>query len=137
MVSSTLWYDLSSDLTIAKNELNINDDNDDTLLNDYGKKANRKIDNLIFGFQSTIPTLISSEITDELKQAAILDVARRYKIKIKSFESAKEYENDFDNIIESIKIRAKAEHAPRTRIAVSSQKYDTEDDVLFSQRLLR
>ena len=50
MVSSTLWYDLSSDLTIAKNELNINDDNDDTLLNDYGKKANRKIDNLIFGF---------------------------------------------------------------------------------------
>ena len=136
-MASTLWYDSSSDLTTVKNELSIKDDNDDTLLNDYGKKSNRRIDNFVFAFLDTVPTTVVAEITDDLKQAAILDVARRYKIKVLSFEAAKQYKEDFDNILESIKIRAKAEHAPRTRIVASSQNYDTEDDVLFSQRIFR
>ena len=137
MASPTLWYDSSSDLTIVKNELNIKDDNDDTLLNDYGKKANRRIDNFVFAFLDTVPTVTISEITDDLKQAAILDVSRRYEVRLKSFEAAKEYKQDFDDILESIRIRAKAVPTSRNKLVAVSTSYDTGDDVLFSQRIFR
>ena len=130
----TLWYDLATDLATAKLELDITDGLEDTLLNDYGLKANRKIDNLIFGLLDGIPTVISAEITQELKQAAILNIARRYKITHKNFDAAKEYENDFDDIIKSVMTRAKSEHLPRTRIVARSRDYDTETE-LFSQSL--
>ena len=130
----TLWYDLATDLATAKLELDITDTLEDTLINDYGLKANRKIDNLIFGFIDGIPTVIAAEITQELKQAAILDIARRYKITHKNFEAAKKYENDFDDIISSVEKRAKAEHNPRTQIVARSKDYDTETE-LFSQSL--
>ena len=119
-------------MTTAKLELAITDTNDDTLLDDYGIKANRKIDNFIFPLLDGIPT--TTEITNELKQAAILDVARRYKIKHKSFEAAKEYQSDFDEIITSVKQRAKATPTNRSKIVVRSADYDTET-ALFSQTL--
>ena len=128
----TLWYETPADLTTAKLELAITDTNDDTLLDDYGIKANRKIDNFIFPLLDGIPT--TSEITNELKQAAILDVARRYKIKHKSFEAAKEYQSDFDEIITSVKQRAKATPTNRSKIVARSADYDTET-ALFSQTL--
>ena len=134
----TLWYDKDSsspsDRDTAKSELGITDTLEDGVIDDYGLKANRKIDNLIFGLLDNIPTVIAAEITQELKQAAILNIARRYKITHKNFEAAKEYESDFKVIIESVKIRAKAEHTPRTRIVARSVDYDTESE-LFSQTL--
>jgi len=130
----TLWYDTPSDLATVKLELDITDGLEDTLLDDYGLKTNRKIDNLIFGLLDGIPTVIAAEITEELKQAAILNIARRYKITHKNFDAAKEYENDFDDIIQSVTIRAKAEHLPRTRIVARSVDYDTESEI-FSQSL--
>jgi len=133
-MADTLWYETPADLATVKLELNITDTQDDTLLDDYGLKANRKIDNFIFPLLDSIPTVVAAEITNELKQAAILDVARRYKIKHKSFEAAKEYQSDFDEIIKSVKLRAKATPTNRSKIVARSADYDTETE-LFSQTL--
>ena len=130
--NDTKWYK-PSDLTIAKQELNIADDKNDTLLNDYGIKANRKIDNLVFAVLDDIPTTIPAEITQDLKQAAILDIARRYKIKVKSFEAAKEYERDFDDIIESVRIRAKATPTDRTKTLLISSDPREKKTILPTQ----
>ena len=136
-MTDTRWWNGTDDLINAKKELGIKDDTDNILLNDYGDKANRKIDNLVFSLLDEIPTTDAEKITEELKQAAILDVAKRYKIKIKSFEAAKQYESDFNDIIKSVENRAKATPTGRTRIVAVSQDYDTEDDILFSQRIFR
>ena len=117
--SDTKWYK-PSDLTTAKDELAIKDSKNDTLLNDYGIKANRKIDNLVFVILDGVPATTAAEMTQELRQAAILEIARRYKIRVKSFEAAKEYERDFDDIIESVKIRARATPTERTRTLLVS-----------------
>jgi len=89
------WFDLY----IVKKELDIDsaDTVDDDLLNDYGDKANRKIDNLIFPFKDDIPE--SSNVTEDLKGAAVCYVAYRYKLKTKEFEAAKMYKEEFENIL--------------------------------------
>ena len=91
----TQWYSQSD----AKSELDIDsaDTVDDDLLDDYGDKANRKIDNLIFPFKDDIPE--SADITEDLKGAAVCYVAYRYKLKTKEFEASKMYKEEFENIL--------------------------------------
>ena len=134
MAVDTLWYDTATDKTTAKDELDITDALDDTLIDDYGLKANRKIDNLVFPILDTIPTTESAEITIELKEAAIFDIARRFKRVHKNFESAKDYKENFDEIIESVLRRAKAAPTTRQQRIARSIDYDTETE-LFSQSL--
>ena len=134
-MTDTKWWNSTEDLLTTKIELGIKDDSDNIILTDYGDKANRKIDNLVFSLLDEIPTTDSDNITEDLKQAALLDVAKRYKIKIKSFEAAKQYESDFKDIIQSVQNRAAATPTDRSRIVAVSKDYDTEDDPLFSQTI--
>jgi len=134
-LTDTKWWNSTEDLLTTKIELGIKDDSDNIILTDYGDKANRKIDNLVFSLLDEIPTTDSDNITEDLKQAALLDVAKRYKIKIKSFEAAKQYESDFKDIIQSVQNRAAATPTDRSRIVAVSKDYDTEDDPLFSQTI--
>ena len=88
------WFDLDD----CKNEIDIalTDTVDDDILNDWGDKANRKIDNIIFPFKDDIPE--NSDITEDLKGAAVLYVAFRYKLKIKEFEAANLYKKEFNEL---------------------------------------
>ena len=49
-----------------------------------------------------------------------MHIAHRYKTKIKSFESAKTYKEDFDAIIASVLKRAKATPTERTETVMVS-----------------
>jgi len=120
MVDSS-WYDLDD----CKSELDIAsaDTVDDSLLDDYGAKVNRKIDNKIFPYKDDIPE--TSDITEDLKGAAVLYVAYSYKRKIKEFEAATKYKEDFDETIEDVIVRLRATPESRSQRKVYSKGYAT------------
>lgn len=127
------WYNNTNDRPTAKKELTIDLDDivDDNEIDDYGSAANRKIDNKLFPFKDQIPTQ-NQDVTAELKAAAILYIAFRYKLKKKSFDVAKEYKTEFTEIIDDVIARYKASPELRTKRVVATTQYKTNR--LFSQQ---
>lgn len=125
MVDS-LWYTAASDRTPLKLFLDIKSafTADDTLLDNLGITANRIIDNEIFPYKDTIPE--TSDLTEELQEAAKLYIASRYKIHNKEFEEAREYKEDFRSILDGVIRRLVASNESRTRRVAYSKPYATE-----------
>ena len=124
------------DLSMTKDLLKIKDNVDDVLLRGtIGLKAERWVKNNLIPYADSFP--LSIENQESAIAAACNHAASKYKVHNNNFESAKSFMEDAKEDIKSLIITLKANYTPRTRIVISSQKYDTEDDVLFSQRLLR
>ena len=124
------------ELSMTKGLLHIKDDKDDALLRGtIGLKAERWVKNNLIPYADSFP--LSQENQESAIGAACNHAASKYKIHNNSFEAAKSFMEDAKEDIKSLVLSLKATPTTRTKIVVSSQKYDTEDDVLFSQRLLR
>ena len=63
--------------------------------------------------------------------------AAKYKKAKNNFDAAKAFMDDANEELKSMIIAFKSAHSPRTRLAIASQDYDTEDNILFSQRVIR
>jgi len=106
---------------------------DDTYLNSRGLEANRQIDNDLAHVVESVP-VASASITDELKGAAVLFVARRYKQKNHDIETSNSYKSDYDDTISGLVNRLNAIPTTRTRIQAVTKEYTTEplaSDPLF------
>ncbi len=119
------WYDKDEDREHIKEELRINstDTSDDDLLDDFGVKANRQIDNILFPFKDKIP---ATDVTEDLKEAASHYIMRRYKVYQKALDVAAEYKKQFDEIMEAVLCRLKAVPEGRTDTVIYSNRYRSE-----------
>ena len=125
------------DLEMTRDILKIRPDDhkDDILLEGtIGLKAERWVKNNLVPFAESFP--LDQEDQETAISAACNHAAAAYKKRNNSAELAKLYLSDAKEDINSLIIKLKADHTPRTRIVAASQNYDTEDDVLFSQRLI-
>ena len=114
-------------LARVKGELEIpsTDEVDDAYLKLRGKEQDLLIDNDLAGFLELIP-VADTNVTEDLTLASIYGISRRYKIKNKSFESAKSYSELYDATINSIKNKLKAIPTTHTRRVSVSKSYRTE-----------
>lgn len=82
-----------------------NDSGDDQLINEYGSKADRRIDNKLKKAEINVP-LTGSAITDDIRLAANYLTASIYKAKKEDYTSAKywydQYKDTIDGIIDGI-----------------------------------
>lgn len=125
------------DLAMTKDILKIkqDDDSDDQFLSGtIGIKAERWVKNRLFPFAESFP--LSTENQESAISAACSFAAARYKKHNNNLESAKSFMEDAKEELNSLVTLLKASHTPRTRIVARSQNYDTEDDTLFSQRII-
>lgn len=112
------------------------DENDNILLrNIIGPAADKFVKNRLIPFADSFP--LDADQQESAVGAAFKKAVSLYKGHINNFEASKLWKEMANEEIKSIEIALKAKHTPRTRIVISSQKYDTEDDVLFSQRIFR
>jgi len=121
MVDSS-WFVLAD--VKAELEIATADTADDSLLNDYGSRVNRIIDNKIFPFKDIIPEVATLE--EDLKDCAIAWCSYKYKRKNEEFDSAREYKVEFDDIIDSVITRLIASNELRTRRVIVSKAYATQ-----------
>ncbi len=119
------WYSHSDDLALVKQELRIGtaDDSDDSILKEYGTRANRHIDNMIFSHKDKVP---DTDITKDLKEAAIIYILRRYKVYQDNVEQSNEYKKQFDEIMEAVICRLKAIPEGRGDTHVYANNYRSE-----------
>ena len=113
-------------LELCKTELEIDstDESDDGYLSDRGRDQDLVLSNDLSEYLTEIPVL-SADVTDDLTLASVYGVARRYKIKIKAFEDAKELKKIYDEIVKSIKTRLSSQRTVRTRRSAITKAYAT------------
>ena len=118
----TVYYSL----TDTKEELEIasGDTADDSILNSYGTRVNRFIDNEISPHITTLP--ISSNISEALKDAAIAAVSAKYRRKNKEFDTANTYQEEFDRILSSVIKRLRRDNETQSQRPTSTRPYATE-----------
>ena len=82
-----------------------NDSSEDQLINEYGSRADRRIDNKLKKAEVSVP-LTGSAITDDIKLAANYLTASIYKAKKEDYTSAKywydQYKDTIDDIVDGI-----------------------------------
>lgn len=112
--------DVKAELKIASG-----DTADDTDLDRWGLSADRLIDNKMRAFKNTLP-LTGGELTEDLAAASIAWVSYRYKLQNKAFESAKQYKDDFNEIIKTVTTRLQNEGESRTLRTAVLKSYSTD-----------
>ena len=123
-------------LPITKSILHITDNTEDAYLRGtLGLKAERWVKNNLSPYATSFP--LSQENQESAISMACSYAAAKYKKANNNFEAAKSFMEDANEELKSLIILFKSAHSPRTRIVSASQDYDTEDDVLFSQRIIR
>ena len=112
--------------TAVKEELEIasGDTADDTLLDNYGARVNRFIDNEISPHITTLP--VTTNLSEALKDAAISGVCAKYRRKNKEFDTANTYKEEFDRIIESVIKRLRRDNETQSRRVTVTRPYETE-----------
>ena len=126
------------DLQMTKDILNFKEDDelDDALLRGtIGLKAERWTKNNLTPYAAEFPLEQANQ--ESAISIACTYAASQYKKHNNNLEAAKSYLEDAKEELASLIILLKASHTPRTRIVAASQDYDTEDDILFSQRIFR
>ena len=126
-MTDSLWYDPTNARPAIKQEIGIAEGSttDDDLLDKYGFSANRKIDNKIFPYKDVMP-VNDDDVTNDLKEAARLYVIYRYKLKNKSFDAVKIYQDEFNSLIDEVISRYKATPEGRTDTIVAATSYRSE-----------
>jgi len=114
-------------LDITKIELDIldTDEVDDAWLVERGLQQDVVIDNDLAEFLGVTPVL-DADVTEDLTHLSTYGVARRYKIKIKDFETGKEYEKLYNEGLLGIKNKLKSRPTTRTTRISVSKAYRTE-----------
>lgn len=126
------------DIAMTKDLLHIKqtDSSEDALLSGtIGLKAERWVKNSISGFVDSFP--LSQEYQESAISAACSFAASRYKRHNSLLDAAKAFMDDAKEEINSLIKALKAIPTARSKIVAVSKDYDTEDDILFSQRLIR
>ncbi|MCH9657205.1 hypothetical protein K0U27_00685 [archaeon] len=126
------------DLNMTKDLLKIRqeDDNDDALLNGtIGIKADRWVKSQLFVYADSFP--LDDELLELATGAACSYAVGKYKRHNNNRDASKDHLEDAKEEIATLAMRLKATPTTRTRIVARSQNYDTEDDPLFSQRIIR
>lgn len=125
------------DLPMSKVQckIKLTDDTDDALLRgSLGFNSDRWIKNALVPFVDSFP--LTGDKLDLAMSATSKHVAYQYKQRNNNHEGAKEIlasaEKDLADLIKALK----ALPTTRTKIVIASQSYDTEDDILFSQRII-
>jgi len=112
-------------LADIKEELEIiNDTADDAYLNTKITKVNRLIDNLISPHITTLP--VTTNLSETLKDAAISGVAAKYRRKNKEFDTANDYQKEFDRLIDSVINRLRRDNETQSLRVAVSRAYATE-----------
>ena len=127
------------DLAMTKDLLKIlqTDNEDDALLQGtIGLRAERLVTNKLTPYATTFP-LDDVDDQETAISAACNFAASIYKKRNGNKDAAQDFKDAANEDINSLIVAFKARHKPRTRIAIASQSYDTEDDILFSQRIIR
>jgi len=126
------------DLAMTKDNLKIKqtDSTDDALLQGtLGLKAERWVKNNLIPYADSFPLL--QEDQESAISAACNHASSGYKKHNNNFEAAKEFKEEAKDDLNSLILALKARPTTRTKIVAASQNYDTEDDILFSQRIFR
>jgi len=126
------------DLAMTKDILKIKqtDSTDDALLRGtFGLKSERWIKNNLIPYADSFPLL--QEDQESAISATCNHAAAGYKKHNNNFEAAKEFKEEAKDDLNSLILALKARPTTRTKIVAASQNYDTEDDILFSQRIFR
>ncbi len=115
-------------IDIIKQELDIaidgTDEVDDQRLQQYGREISSFIDNELTPYAVTIP-ISDANITTDLELLCTYGVARRYKIFKNNFEAGEAYGKLFDDLLNSVIDRFKANPTRSKRTAVT-KAYRTE-----------
>ena len=116
-------------MDIVKQELDIatdgTDEVDDVRLQQYGREISSFIDNEITPYTVSVP-ISDASITTDLELLCTYGVSRRYKIFKNNFDAAKEYGKLFDDLLNSIVNRLKANPTTRTKRVAVTKSYRTE-----------
>ena len=118
----TVYYSKTD--TKAELEIASGDTADDTILDSYGARVNRLIDNEISPYITTLP--IPSNISEALKDAAIAGVCAKYRRKNKEFDTANTYTEEFKMIITSVIQRLRRDNETQASRVAVSKPYATE-----------
>jgi len=121
MVDSS-WYvknDVKEELEIASG-----DTADDAILDNYGARVDRYIDNEIAPHITTLP--VTTSLSAVLKDAAIAGVASKYRRKNKEFDTANTYNDEFIRLIDSAIKRLRRDNETQSQRATSTRAYATE-----------
>ncbi len=99
---------------------------DDSLLTDYGDKANRKVDNDVSRYLNSIPLSPTSAVTEDLREAALLWSTMLYQIHRHNYESADHKKSLYKEVIDGVKTRFRAIPSNRTNFSAATKAYATE-----------
>lgn len=119
----------------VKDFLSITDNKDDTELNNLKLDADQDIELQLRPFADQFP--LTKEFLNAARRAGMFYVVSCYKDKLNNEKAAERFMKKFESKMKSLKDALKSVPTTRTKIVSASQSYDTEDDVLFSQRIFR
>ena len=122
------------DLDDVKDVLGITDTNEDTLLNSFKIDTNQEIEFRLRPFADSLP--LTSDFFTYAKKAGVYYMVSCYKTKNYNFEAGNEFMKKFEKKLSFLIDALKAIPTTRTKLFMASQRYDTEDDILFSQRII-
>ena len=121
MVDSS-WYVKAS----IKEELEIasGDTADDAILDSYGARVDRYIDNEIAPHITTLP--VTTSLSAVLKDAALAGVCSKYRRKNKEFDTANTYNEEFKKLIDSAIKRLRRDNETQSSRVAVTRAYGTE-----------
>lgn len=111
-------------------------DEADTILlrNIIGPAADKFVKNRLIPFADSFP--LDTDQQESAVSASFKKAVSLYKGHINNFEASKLWKDMANEEIKDLENVLKANHTGRTRIVSASKDYDTEDDILFSQRII-
>ena len=121
-MADSSWYvknDVKEELEIATG-----DSAEDTLLDNYGARVDRYIDNEISPHITTLP--VTTSLSAVLKDAAIAGVAAKYRRKNKEFDTANTYQEEFDKLISSAIKRLRRDSETQSLRVTVTRPYASE-----------
>ena len=121
-MADSSWYvknDVKEELEIATG-----DSAEDTLLDNYGARVDRYIDNEIAPYITTLP--VTTSLSAVLKDAAIAGVCSKYRRKNKEFDTANTYNEEFNKLIASAIKRLRRDNETQSSRVAVSKAYATE-----------
>jgi len=111
------------------------DESDDALLrNVIGPSADKFVKLGLFPFADTFP--LEADQHESGVSAAFKKAVGLYKLHNNNLDAAKMWDQLATDELKSLETALKAAHTGRTKMVIASQDYDTEDDILFSQRII-
>jgi len=98
-----------------------------------GPSADKFVKNALKPFADSFP--LAADLQGTAESAAFKKAVSLYKGYNNNTDAMELWKGMAQTDINELKTTLKASHAERTKLAVASQSYDTEDDILFSQSI--